>query len=184
MHNSLTLNPIAKLDPSLHKREDFSSGVKQLDDFLKKKARKESPELSLTFVLTCTEEPGRIMGYYSLSSARLRSDDLPKDLMKRIGQYGAVPVTLLGRLAVDERFQRNKDLRVGETLLIDAMLKAYRASRSVASFGLIVDVLISEKVDPTNFYGKYGFLPCESTVDKMYLPMKTIEQILKAGDLA
>lgn len=183
MHKSLTLNPIAKLDTAFHNRADFSSGVKQLDDFLKTKARKESPELSLTFVLTSKEEPDRIMGYYSLSSARLLSGDLPKGLMKRIGHYGAVPATLLGRLAVDERFQRSKNLRVGETLLIDAMLKAYRASRSVASFGLIIDVLVSDKVDPTSFYARYGFLKCESTANKMYLPMKTIEQILMEADL-
>lgn len=94
-----------------------------------------------------------------------------------------MPATLLGRLAVAEKYQGNKDLRVGEKLLVDAMFKTYNASRNVASFGMIVDVLAGEKGDPTCFYEKYGFLKCAATPGKMYLPMKTIEQILKAAEL-
>lgn len=179
----ITLNQIELLDPVRHNRTSFNSGVKQLDDYLRTKARKDAPALSLTFVLTCEEEIGEIVGYYSLSSAHLRSDDLPPDLMKRLGHYGVIPATLLGRLAVAEKFQQNKDLRVGETLLIDAMVKTYNASRNVASFGMIVDVLVGEKGDPTGFYEKYGFSKCIATTGKMYLPMKTIEEILKAADL-
>jgi predicted N-acetyltransferase YhbS len=183
LQQALTLNPLEPLDPARHNRHSFTSGVKRLDDFLQKQARKESPDLSLTFVLTCEEEVGEIMGYYSISATLLRADDLPPKLLKKIGHYGAVPATLLGRLAVAEKYQGNKHLRIGEKLLIDAMLKAYRASRSVASFGMIVDVLVGEKGDPTGFYEKFGFLKCTETAAKMYLPMKTIENILKAVEL-
>jgi hypothetical protein len=180
---AFTLNSIEPLDAARHNRAAFVSGVKQLDDFLHTKARKESPTLSLTFVLTCAEVSSEIMGYYSISAAHLRSDDLPPELMKKIGHYGTVPATLLGRLAVARKYQGNKDLRVGEKLLIDAMLKTYTASRSVASFGLIDDVLVHEDGDPTGFYAKYGFISCAVSPNKMYLPMKTVEDILKAGEL-
>lgn len=183
MQRTVTLNQIEPLDPKRHKRENFSCGVSALDDFLKTKARKEFPELSITFVLTCEEEPGEIMGYYSLNSTNLRADDLPPELMKKLGHYGAIPATLLGRLAVAEKYQKS-ELRVGALLLTDAMLKASTAAKSVASFGLIVDVLISEKVDPTGFYKRFGFIECFETRTKMFLPMKTITEILKAAGLS
>ena len=180
---SITLNQIELLDPVRHNRKSFTSGVAQLDAYLRTKARKDAPSLSLTFALTCKEEVGEILGYYSLSSAHLRSDDLPADLMKKIGHYGAIPATLLGRLAVAEAYQRTRELRVGEKLLVDATLRSYSASLSVASFGMIVDVLVGEKGDPTSFYEKYGFRKCANTAGKMYLPMKTIIQIMKAATL-
>jgi hypothetical protein len=180
---TVTFNPIEMLDTKRHNRKDFTCGVKQLDVFLQERARKEASELSLTFVLTYMEEPGDMLGYYSLSSTKLEADDLPEPLKKRIGQYGAIPATVLGRLATAQKFQRNKELRIGETLLIDAMFRTYRAAQDVASFGLIVDVLKSEAVDPTWFYRKYGFIKCTQTENRMYLPMGTIAGTLKEAGL-
>lgn len=179
----ITFIPTEILDSKRHNREKFSCGVEQLDVFLQQKARKEAPGLSLTFVLTYKETPGDIAGYYTLSATKLVADDLPESLKKRLGKYGAVPATLLGRLATAKKFQRNKKLRVGETLLIDAMLRTYAAAQNVASFGLIVDVLKSENKDPTGFYLKYGFVECTQTANRMYLPVGTIEEILKKGGL-
>ena len=139
--------------------------------------------MSLTFVLTCVEEPGDILGFYSLSATKLEAEDLPKELKKRIGQYGAIPATLLGRLATAQKYQRNKALRIGETLLIDAMLRTHIAARQVASFGLIVDVLKVEGQDPTGFYRRYGFVECVQAPNRMYLPMKTIEDTLRLAGL-
>jgi predicted N-acetyltransferase YhbS len=183
LHRKVTLKQIEALDPKRHKREDFSCGVSALDHFLKTNARKEAPDLSVTFALTCEEEPGEIIGYYSLNATNLQADDLPPELMKKLGCYGVVPATLLGRLAVAEKYQRS-ELRVGELLLTDAMLKAHIASKSVASFGLIVDVLKGAKGDPTGFYKRFGFIECIETRTKMFIPMKTITQILKAAGLA
>lgn len=177
------MNPIEALDPKRHNRRGFTCGVEQLDVFLQQKARKETPELSLTFVLTCMEEPGEILGYYSLSATKLIADDLPSDLKKKIGHYGYVPATLLGRLATATKYQRKKELRVGELLLIDAMFRTHIAARNVASFGLIVDVFKSKDVDPTGFYRRYGFIECVETPNRMYLPTKTIEEILAEAGL-
>lgn len=176
-------NQIEPLDAARHNRAGFSCGVKKLDNFLKEQTRKQSPALSLTFVLTSAKEVGEIMGYYSLSSAQMRSDDLAPELMKKIGRYGAVPATLLGRLAVAEKYQGNKDLRIGEKLLIDAMLKTHTAALSVASFGLIVDAQKGEKGDPTGFYEKYGFVKCQATSGRLYMVKQTIDEILRAGEL-
>ena len=183
MQTELTFNPIEALDPKRHNRRAFTCGVKQLDVLIQKKARKEAPDLSLTFVLTCKEVPGEILGFYSLSATKLEAGDLPADMKKKIGQYGCIPATLLGQLATSTKYQRNKELRIGETLLIDAMFRTQLAARHVASFGLIVDVLKTETSDPTGFYRRYGFIECVETADRMYLPIKTIEAILHEAGL-
>ena len=178
----ITLNKPELLDKNKHDRKGFSCGIKKLDVFLKEQARKESPELSRTFVLTGKENPGKILGFYSLSATKIRLDDLPQSIQKKLGHYGALPATLLGRLAVDAEFQ-GCGLRLGEILLIDAELRSWKASQSVASFALVVDVLVGEKGDPTKFYENYGFIKCVQTDNLLYLPMKTIEQSLKKSGL-
>ncbi len=183
MQPELTFNPIEALDSKRHNRNAFTCGVKQLDVFIQQKARKEAPDLSLTFVLTCREEPGEILGFYSLSATKLEADDLSAELKKKIGQYGSIPATLLGRLATATKYQRNKQLRIGEMLLIDAMFRTHLAARQVASFGLIVDVLKTEASDPTGFYRRYGFINCQQSADRMYLPIKTIEDTLREAGI-
>lgn len=183
MRQPVTRNPIEALDPKRHDRRGFKCGVEQLDLFLQQRARQESPDLSLTFVLTCVEEPGEILGYYSLSATKLDAHDLPDELKRKIGQYGAIPATLLGRLATAQKYQRHTELRVGETLLIDAFFRTHTAARNVASFGLIVDVLKTDGVDPTGFCRKYGFINCIHTANRVYLPMKSVENTLREGGL-
>lgn len=94
---------------------------------------------------------------------------------EKIRQEGCIPATPLGHLATEINYQKTKELRIGETLLVDAMFRTHLAARSVASFGLIVYVL---KSDPTGFYRRNGFIDCVNTPDRMYLPMKTIEDTL------
>ncbi len=183
MLTTITLNRTEQLDVDKHNRAGFSCGVKELDKFLQQKARKESPSLSLTFVATCAEDPAQILGYFSLSATNLRADDLPDDIRKKFGQYGVVPATLLGRLAVAENYQRSKDLRLGEFLLIDAMFRTWNAAQSVASFGMLVRILKGDKGDPTPFYDRFGFIRCAQTADSVYLPMKTSEGILQESGL-
>ena len=183
MADKITLVVPEALDPIRHDRAGFTCGAIQLDNFLKQQARKEAPDLSLTFVLTCREEPGAILGYYTLSSTKLQADDLPDPLKKTLGKYGSIPATLLGRLATAIRYQRNAELRVGEALVIDSMLRFHRASQDVASFGMVVDVLKTETTDPTGFYLRYGFIACTETTNRMYLPKQTITKILTESAL-
>lgn len=63
-----------------------------------------------------------------------------------------IPVTLLGRLAVD---QRSAGKGLGSALLQDAFLRARKASEIVASRGLMVHALDEEA---KSFYVKFGFL--------------------------
>lgn len=181
MGEKITLKPTEPLDPDKHDRASFTCGVAALDRYLWQQARKEAQQnISQTFVLTSKEEPQKILGYYSLSSNRIRIDDLPMELTKKLPRYDDIGVTLMGRFAVIDSLQRG-DLRLGEHLLTDAKLKAWCASQVVASFAMIVDVLVAEKGDPTGFYLKYDFVAFSDKVNSLYLPMITIEKTLRAG---
>ena len=62
-----------------------------------------------------------------------------------------IPIILIGRLAVDERF---KGHGLGASLLQDAVLKGVEASRSLGARAFVVDAL---NEDAERFYGKFGF---------------------------
>ncbi|MBS1991394.1 MAG: hypothetical protein JSS83_12810 [Cyanobacteria bacterium SZAS LIN-3] len=105
-------------------------------------------------------------------------------MKKKLPRYNYIGVTLLGRLAVAKEFSHAKSpgLRAGELLLSDAKLRSYIASKTVASYAVIVDILIGEKGDPTNFYKRYDFVEFPSNPRKLYLPMATVEKTVnKAG---
>jgi hypothetical protein len=181
-----TLKLTELLDINKHDREAFCSGVSALDVYIKEQAKKEADRnIAQTFVLTCVEKPSKILGYYSLSSNRIQTDDLPKELSKKLPKYGSVGVTVLGRFAIDEKYQNKHktNLRLGEHLLTDAKLKSWQVSRVVASYALIVDLLIAEKGDPTGFYKKYDFVPFPDHANKLYLPMTIIEKTLRIAGL-
>jgi GNAT superfamily N-acetyltransferase len=178
---SLDLLAPVPFDADLHDRNSFSCGVSQLDSFLKTKARKESEaNINKTFVLTLKNAPSEIVGYYTLSATHINVTDLPTDLVKKLPRYNHLGVTLLGRFAIAENYIGQG---IGGLLLNDVKLRCWLTAQSVASFALIVDVLVGEKGDPTDFYRKYDFTPFPNEPSKFYLSMVTIEKTLRVAGL-
>jgi len=56
--------------------------------------------------------------------------------MRRLPRYGQLPVTLLGRLAVDRSVGGQG---VGEFLLVDALRRRLEAAQQIAAMAVIVD---------------------------------------------
>jgi GNAT superfamily N-acetyltransferase len=127
-------------------------------------------KLSVCFVLPDSDLEG-IMGYYTLSNNSIPLDILPPERRKKLpSSYTNIPVTLLGRLAVDKRFQGRG---LGKWLLMDALKRSLDVSLSIASYAVIVDPL-----DPVAemFYAKYGFIKLPDS-GRMFLSMKTIGEV-------
>ena len=158
---------------SKHKKSDFSCGKSLLDDYLHKQAGQDvKRKLAACFVLT-DGETSVIKGYYTLSSHAVLSEWIPEDVRKKLPPaYRSIPATLLGRLAVDKRFQGHQ---IGRLLLIDALKRSYEASISVGSFAVIVDPLDDEA---KAFYRQFGFIELPDN-QKMFLPMNTIKQLFE-----
>jgi len=86
--------------------------------------------------------------------------------------YKSLPVTLLGRLAVNEK---SKGRGLGKLLLIDALKRSFEASKVIGSMAVIVD---PKDENAVKFYDKFGFILLPDS-KKMFLSMKTIEQLFK-----
>jgi predicted GNAT family N-acyltransferase len=82
-----------------------------------------------------------------------------------------LPVTLLGRMAVAQSLHGQG---LGEFLLLDALARASRASRQVASWAVVVDT----KAGAREFYLTHGFIPLETHAERLFYPMKTVEMAL------
>jgi GNAT superfamily N-acetyltransferase len=157
---------------SNHRRKEFSCGKEMLDNYLQKQANQNiKKKLAACFILN--DETNLIRGYYTLSNNSIPQNLIPNEFQKKLPKsYTLIPTTLLGRLAVDKRFQSKG---VGKLLLIDALKRSYEISKSIGSFAVIVDPIDKESED---FYDKFGFIKLPDS-GKMFLPMKTIKTLFE-----
>jgi GNAT superfamily N-acetyltransferase len=129
-------------------------------------------KLSACFVLN-DPETNLLKGYYTLANNSIPHDVIPKQFQKKLpGLYSSIPATLIGRLAIDHRFQGKG---IGKLLLIDAFKRSYETSKNIGSFAVVVDPLDE---DAENFYYKYGFIKLPDS-GKMFLPMRMIKELFK-----
>jgi len=160
---------IEMLNSSLNKK-GFKCGKEVLDNYLHTQASQDVKR-KLCVVFTMFEDT-TIKGYYTLSNASVPAELMPKGVKKKMpGSYKALPVTLMGRLAIDEKF---KGQGLGGIILLDALKRSYEiASQSLGSIGVVVDPLDSEALA---FYEKFGFIILPDS-GKMFLPMADIAQL-------
>jgi len=157
-----------------HDRSDFSCGTPSLDRYLKDQAGQDQRrQCASPFVLVPASGSPTIIGYYTLSSYGVDLGDLPSDVAKKLPRYPLVPATLLGRLAVDQRYHRRG---IGEFLLLDALYRTWRHVASIASAAVVVDA-----IDPAavRFYEHFGFIPLPTVSNRLFLPMKTISALFR-----
>jgi len=157
-----------------HNRADFSCGNASLDRYLKEQAGQDLRRGCATpFVLISEGEDTKILGYYTLSSYGIDVGELPADVVKKLPRYPLIPATLLGRLAVDRRFQGQ---RIGEFLLMDALHRALEQSAEIAAAAVVVDAIDAGAV---KFYQHFGFVPFPAIANRLFLPMKAVASLFR-----
>lgn len=169
---ALTLTPdhIHPLEKA-HDRRSFDCGNEPLNRYLREQARQDAEKLvAAPFVLTQPGNPA-VLGYYTLSASIISVEDLPPDLMKRLPRYGQLPVTLLGRLAVDHSI---RGLGVGEFLLLDALRRSLEAAKQIAAMAVIVD---AKNEQAESFYQHFDFRPLQQIPLRLFLPMSQIAKL-------
>ncbi len=156
-----------------HNRGDFSCGVDVLDNYLKKNSRQDRRKnLAATFVLVDETQNNAVAGYYTLSAFAFDQQELPSKVSQKLPHYRLISATLLGRLAVAQKYQ-GKNL--GKALLFDALKRSYRQSQQIASYAVVVDAKDEAAVQ---FYKRHGFLLFEERPNRLYLAMGTIAQLI------
>lgn len=150
--------------------------MEALDSYLHKQAAQDlKKRTSVPFVIS---PDGKVVaGYYTLSQYAVELDVIPQEFSRTLPKYPMVPVTLLGRLAVSQHFRGSG---LGERLLMDALYRSLRSSREVASVAVIVD---AKDVSATAFYKKYGFIELPGVKQRLFLPMRTIEQMFQGNQI-
>lgn len=151
-----------------HERRSFSCGEAALDDYLRRFARQHAESrISRTYV---ANRDGAVLGYYSLSMAAIRRDQLPAPYQSRFPNY-PVPVARLARLAVDHRQQGNG---LGSLLLSDALYRCYSLSDEIGSVGVVVDAKHQAARD---FYRHFEFEAFPETPLTLWLPITAIARL-------
>jgi hypothetical protein len=109
----------------------------------------------------------------TLSAFTVEVAELPKQLQKKLPRYPRLPATLLGRLARDERFPGT-----GSLLLMDALTRALGQSAQIASLAVVADARDDAAL---GFYRKFGIAPLGNTPNRVFIPVRTIEVLLRTG---
>ncbi len=161
---------IVLFDSARHDRSGFACGHAGLDEYLQRHAS-QSIRKQLVRVYVAEDIQGKVLGYYTLSAASLRHEELPENLARRLPKY-PVPAVLIGRMA-SERTARESGQRIGSRLLIHALKQALRAAETIGVQCVIVD----SKPEAVGFYQRFGFMPLTQDGLKLYLPVETIRKI-------
>jgi len=156
-----------------HNRAAFSCGVDELDTYIKKYASQDQRRyVAAVHVLRRVREPVMILGYYTLGGHAVEYTGLPPTVAKNLPRYDLLPASLIGRLAVDQRF---KGQGFGKLLLIHAFETVLQRQPDMAATAIIVEA----KDDGSRaFYEKYGFLRMPDRPYRLIIPMTTVKRSL------
>lgn len=137
----------------------FRCGDESLDRWLRKRAAKNEEEGGTRTFVVCRSGTREVVGYYALATGGL----LPKEATGRVRRNmpAPIPVVILCRLAVDERYHGRG---IGKGLVRDAILRTLRAAESVGVRALLVHAIDDRAA---KFYRVCGFRP--SPVDERTL---------------
>jgi GNAT superfamily N-acetyltransferase len=150
--------------PLKHNRKDFDCGVEVLNQYLQKVVNQDQKRnLTKISVLAENEE---IIECYSISAHSVMRDYLPEDINPRA--YKDMPFLLLGRVAVDKRYQGKG---YGDTLILHAFKTTMEAAEKVGILGIVVD---AKDKKAASFYEGFGFRCLLGTENRLVLPISAI----------
>jgi GNAT superfamily N-acetyltransferase len=153
-----------------HDRSAFSCGVEALDRYLREQAGQDQRRrLSATFVLVDVAN-GAVAGFYSLAASAVEPSSLPEQVAKRLPRR-PMPVTLIGRLAVDLGYRGRA---LGRRLLADSLIRSAVASRDIGAMAVIVD---AQDETARAFYERHGFQRFADDPLRLFIPMADVERL-------
>ncbi len=130
-----------------HDVQNFESGERSLDEWILQRAlRNEREGASRTYVVCANNV---VVGYYALSTGSIASVSAPGRIRRNMPD--PIPVMLLGRLAIDRRWQGQA---LGQALLRDAILRTIQVSDMVGVRAIVVNAILE---NARRFYEKYDF---------------------------
>lgn len=164
----ITVEPLGRQ----HDRTAFHCGVEALDRYLQQQARQDADKRVAAPFVAVRPPDVRVLGYYTLSASVLTLAELPDDQARKLPRYPQLPVTLLGRLAVD---RSTKGQGLGEHLLLDALHRSLAHAEQIAAMAVVVD---AKDESAAAFYRHFGFLTLQAQPSRLFVPMRLVAQLL------
>lgn len=153
-----------------HDLAAFNSGVHELDDWLRRRARaNQASGASRTFVVCGA---GRVVAYYALASGAVKHPEAPGRLRRNMPD--PIPIAVLGRLAIDRDYQGRG---IGRALVRDASLRLLNAAEILGIRGVLVHAISQ---DARAFYEAVGFLPSPSDPMMLMVGLRDLSHSLNA----
>jgi hypothetical protein len=141
--------------------DEFDCGIPALNLFIMKNALNyQKAFASKTYLLKKNEN---ICGFYSISATVIEQTQVDIRWPKH-----PLPAILLGRLAVDLKFQHQG---LGGILFADACKKTLFIAETIGCVGLITD---AKDQNAINFYRKFGMSPFKNKPNTLFIKTKTI----------
>lgn len=127
----------------------FCCGQDALDDWLVRRSRSNHVRGASRTYVVC--EDNCVIAYYALASGAVSTHNAPGKFKRNMPD--PVPVVVLGRLAVDLKWQRNG---IGRALFQDAARRVVQAADVIGIRGILVHAISEEAKE---FYLALGFEP-------------------------
>ena len=162
---------ITLFDTERHDRKKFDCGNSELNNYLKRYLSQNVKKNLVRAYVASELETGRILGYYTLSSASVSHNDIDNNELIRLPRY-PIPAILIGRLASDIQ-AREQGLKLGGKLLIHALMNALAVSKNLGVTFVIVDT----KEGAKSFYQHYGFRPLNKGSNQLFLKLSDIKKM-------
>ena len=167
--------PLRADDPT----DAFDCGNQDLNVWLRRFAlTSHGTGASRIFVTVATDsaesQPSRVAGFYALSSASVQRSASSSRIAH--GMPSAIPVLLLGRLAVDIREQGKS---VGSHLLRDAIIRTVGVAEEIGVRALLVHAADEQAAA---FYRRFDFESSPTDELHMMLLLKDARAILRRSD--
>lgn len=150
-----------------HDRNGFDCGEEALNKYLRETARQHVEKgIAKTFVYVDTDNPGEILGYFTLVVCETLTEGLPEKIAHKLP--GMAPAARLGRLAVSKKHQGQK---IGTLLMAEVIQRILSLDESFGVIGLLVD---AKTIQAKKFYAGFGFVELHGRPLKLFLPLQTL----------
>jgi ribosomal protein S18 acetylase RimI-like enzyme len=173
---------IELFDAARHGRNQFSCGITQVDNYFKKTGNKlaEANNIRL-YVMTAAS--GELIGFYAINAHAVDYENLPKRYARTRPSHGQIPAAYISMLGRDQRYS---GMGFGSDLLADALLRIARVAETLGVAVIMLDVLNCgdrERISKRKqLYERYGFMPLISSPLRLFLPVSTVQDVIKRTD--
>lgn len=139
---------------TLHNISEFDCGEEELNKFLRRDAIRQQKNCKNNCFVLLEGDSFEVIGFYTLCARSLpRRIFKPFFSNRQLESYKEVPVFLLGRFAIDRKYQNKK---LGKFLLFDAIKRCKESD--IGGMGVVVDAKHEKAM---KFYLHHDFFEIE-----------------------